>query len=166
MNIASWSIDLLRKAVLHSRLQRDYLVGPAQLTHIAQCERLRVDRNGSVLAILRSKNSLALVPTVKLALASEQLQLRLRITDTVGITADDKLMLLLPDTHINGAIHLAGELSCLLVSSIGAIDFEITVYPEQVSAPDSMSERLDLIDQSRYKPIGMSKRCEMLDQHR
>lgn len=70
MIIASWMTGLARRTVRLSRFQSDFLLSAKQLSHMAVCERSRVDRNGS---ILRTINTLAAVPRANLLLASEQL---------------------------------------------------------------------------------------------
>lgn len=118
-----------------------------QLVHTAVCERSRVDRNGSVLSILRTKNTLSSVPHANLSLASEQLQLRLRITDTAGLSVDGRLMLLLPDTPMSGAIHVADDLRRILSTSLGDIEFEVATYPDEFSGEgDSSAEQVVSID--------------------
>jgi lipopolysaccharide/colanic/teichoic acid biosynthesis glycosyltransferase len=130
MIIASWAADLARRWVVRSRLRDGYLLGHARLGHAFLCERSRVDRNGSVLAVLRSLEPIRFLSPDRLERLSEQLQHRLRITDTAGINSDGYLNLLLPDTSREGAERVADDLRRLLVSSQGPIDFEIVVYPD------------------------------------
>jgi len=131
MVFASWLSGLAGRAVRRSRLRVDFLLGADQLAHMAICERSRVDRNGSVLSILRSTRTFTGTPRKNLSLLSEQLQLRLRITDTAGFAIDGRLMLLLPDTPISGAMRVADDLRHILSTSIGEIDFEIASYPDE-----------------------------------
>lgn len=147
MIIASWLSGLARRAVLRSRLRVGFLLSADQLAHMAICERSRVDRNGSVLSVLRSTRSLSGIPKANLSLVSEQLQLRLRITDTAGLALDGRLMLLLPDTPISGAMRVADDLRRILSTSIGEIDFEIASYPDELSVDDDSSPEEVLIDQ-------------------
>jgi lipopolysaccharide/colanic/teichoic acid biosynthesis glycosyltransferase len=72
-------------------------------------------------------------------LASEQLQLRLRITDSAGLSDDGRLMLLLPDTPMTGAIQVADDLRRILSTSLGDIQFEIATYPDEHSCDDDSS---------------------------
>lgn len=159
MIIASWMTGLARRTVRLSRFQSDFLLSAKQLSHMAVCERSRVDRNGSILSILRTTNTLAAVPRANLLLASEQLQLRLRITDTAGLSPDGKLMLLLPDTPTSGAIHVADDLRRILATSLGDIEFEIATYPDELAGDDDSSmEQLVSIDQRQRsvpRPNGM-----------
>jgi len=139
MIIASWLSGLARRAVRRSRLRVDFLLGAGQLAHMAICERSRVDRNGSVLSVLRSTRSFCGIPNANLSLLSEQLQLRLRITDTAGLAIDGRLMLLLPDTPIAGAMRVADDLRRILSTSIGEIDFDIASYPDELNGDDDSS---------------------------
>jgi len=139
MMIASWLSGMARRVVLKSRLRSDFLLTADQLGHMALCERSRVDRNGSILSILRTTGSLTATPRANFSLASEQLQLRLRITDSAGISDDGRLMLLLPDTPMTGAIQVADDLRRILSTSLGDIQFEIATYPDEYSADDDSS---------------------------
>jgi lipopolysaccharide/colanic/teichoic acid biosynthesis glycosyltransferase len=151
MIIASWLSGFARSAVTKSRLRSDFLLGAEQLAHMAICERSRVDRNGSILSILRTTRALSSVPRANLSLASEQLQLRLRITDSVGLAGDGKLMLLLPDTPMAGAIHVADDLRRILSTSLGGIEFEIATYPDEFAGDDDSSmQQLVSIDQKEH----------------
>jgi len=149
MIMASWLSGLARRAVLRSRLRVDFLLGADQLAHMAICERSRVDRNGSVLSILRSTHPLTAMPVNNLSLLSQQLQLRLRITDTAGLASDGRLMLLLPDTPISGATRVADDLRRILSTSIGEIDFEIASYPDEWAGDDDASHDQLSIDQKQ-----------------
>jgi lipopolysaccharide/colanic/teichoic acid biosynthesis glycosyltransferase len=82
-----------------------------------------------------------------LSLASEQLQLRLRITDSAGLSGDGRLMLLLPDTPMAGAIRVADDLRRILSTSLGDLEFEIATYPDEFAGDDDSSlQRLVSID--------------------
>jgi len=129
MIITAWAADLARRWVVRSRLRDGYLLGHTRLGHALLCERSRVDRNGSVLAVLRSVEPLRFLSSDSLEKLSEQLQHRLRITDVAGVDSAGYLQLLLPDTPLVGAEHVAGDLRRILASSQGPIDFEIVVYP-------------------------------------
>jgi lipopolysaccharide/colanic/teichoic acid biosynthesis glycosyltransferase len=129
MIIGSWAADLARRWVVRSRLREGYLLGHSRLGHALLCERSRVDRNGSVLAVLRSVEPLRFLSPDRLQKLSEQLQHRLRITDIAGVDSRGYLHLLLPDTPLEGAMRVASDLTRIIASSQGAIDFEIVVYP-------------------------------------
>lgn len=151
MLIASWLSGYARRAVLKSRLRSDFLLSAEQFGHMTVCERSRVDRNGSILSILRTTRALSSVPQANLSLASEQLQLRLRITDSAGLAGDGRLMLLLPDTPMAGAIHVADDLRRILSTSLGSIEFEIATYPDELAGDDDSSmEQLVSIDRKEH----------------
>lgn len=155
----SWLSGLARRAVRRSRFRTDFLAAPSQLAHLAVCERSRVDRNGSVLSILRSKNQYANFPIPSLRLASEQLQTRLRITDTAGFSSDGRLMLLLPDTPVEGAVRVAEDLRKLLSTSLGDVEFEIATYPDELAlGKNCLNDQQLSIDQGRSscaRPSGL-----------
>ncbi|MEM9185979.1 MAG: sugar transferase [Planctomycetota bacterium] len=100
----------------------------------ATAERMRVDRNGSVLAIL----------LLRLPRASERandyvvgaLAERLRMTDTVGVLRDGRLGVLLPDTPLAGAWKVADDLRELLGGGGQGPDCEVLLYPEHRGQAD------------------------------
>ncbi len=136
---------------MKSRLRSHFLLSGDQLAHLATCERSRVDRNGSILAILRTTSALSSVPRANLALASEQLQVRLRITDSAGLSGDRRLMLLLPDTPMGGAIQVADDLRRILRTSLGDVEFEIATYPDEFGRDDDSSMEQFSIDQKEHR---------------
>jgi lipopolysaccharide/colanic/teichoic acid biosynthesis glycosyltransferase len=159
MIIATWISGLTRRAVLKARLRSDFLLNAERLAHMSMCERSRVDRNGSVLSVLRSTRSVLSVPRANLSLADEQLQMRLRITDSAGISDDGRLMLLLPDTPLAGAIFVAEDLRRILSTSIGDIEFEVASYPDELSDDDDSSMeqtlKIDRKEQCHPRPSGL-----------
>ncbi|MEM6331324.1 MAG: sugar transferase [Planctomycetota bacterium] len=92
----------------------DTLLDASQFEHAATCERMRVDRNGSVLAML-------LIQLPDGAKHSEQaehlatlLDSRLRLTDTAGLLRDGRFGVLLPDTPFDGAWKVAQDINAAL----------------------------------------------------
>jgi len=136
MSVASWLATAANRLVLRSRLRNDFLLSPAELEHTITCERSRVDRNGSVLSVLRTAGTLNKLTQSHFHLLSEQLQLRLRITDSVGLNPDGQLVLLLPDTPIEGAARVADDLQQMLRPAFGEMTFDIAVYPDDVHADE------------------------------
>jgi lipopolysaccharide/colanic/teichoic acid biosynthesis glycosyltransferase len=130
MTITSWLAGIPRRLVTRSRVRTDYLLSPGQLSHVALCERCRVDRNGSRLSILRSTAPLRSTGSKTLKALSESLQLRLRITDSAGLASDGRLVVLLPDTQFDGAVAVASHLRTMLGRFVEQPDFEIGVYPD------------------------------------
>ena len=132
MTIATWLAQLPRRLVIGSRVRSDYLLKPEQLAHSALCERARVDRNGSTLSVLRSVHPLKGLSAPQLESISERLQLRLRITDSSGTSSNGRLVVLLPDTPLEGAIQVCDDLVELLQETVHDIEFEIAVYPDDL----------------------------------
>lgn len=68
-------------------------------------------------------------------------------------------MLLLPDTPMSGAIHVADDLRRIWATSLGDIEFEIATYPDELAGDDDSSmEQLVSIDQRQRsvpRPNGM-----------
>ncbi len=139
MSIASWLTNYFKRTAVRSRLRSDFLLSPSALAHEVMCERLRVDRNGSVLAILRSTQSVGWTDPI-LQTLSERLQLRLRITDSAGISSDGRLLLLLPDTPLSGAMHVADALRQQLSTCVAGLEFEVGLYPDLPADDDSDSD--------------------------
>ncbi|WP_197529157.1 sugar transferase [Aeoliella mucimassa] len=109
--------------------------GPQVLTaeefqHAAICERMRVDRNGSVLSVLTialpARRASARDCKQFLAMLAE----RLRLTDTVGALADGRFGVLLPDTPESGAWKVAADLCDPFVPGNDRPHCEVVVYPD------------------------------------
>ena len=94
----------------------------------ADCERMRVDRNHSVLSLLlvRLHNS----AREDIAFFSRVLEGRLRITDTPGLLDDGRIAILLPDTPAEGAWKVAADISEVYPAGPGRPECEVLVYSE------------------------------------
>ncbi len=138
MTISAWLAEIPRRLVARTRVRANYLLTSEQLAHVALCERCRVDRNGSRLSILRSVAPLKSRATKRLADLSTRLQFRLRITDSAGFASDGRLVVLLPDTPIDGAMSVATDLQTLLAGFFDRADFEIGSYPDEPPAGNAL----------------------------
>lgn len=105
------------------------LLSPSQWLHAARCERMRVDRNGSVLSILSIDAPAALRQGRSREMLGEFFAERLRITDTPGCLPAGRLGVLLPDTPRHGAELVAQEILDFLGNQYGEPNVEIEVYP-------------------------------------
>lgn len=120
-----------RSAARTRRRSADGFFLPADRFELAAtAERMRVDRNGSVLSLLvlkpsPSKNSPADIRELEARLAA-----RLRLTDTVGWLRDGRLGLLLPDTPESGAWKVAADVCDAYDAGADRPDCEVIVYPE------------------------------------
>ena len=95
----------------------------------AECERMRVDRNGSVLSLLLVKLKSANPEDV--GFFARLLEGRLRVTDTPGMLNDGRVGILLPDTPAEGAWKVATDISEVFPPGPGRPECEVRVYPEK-----------------------------------
>ncbi|MCA9241434.1 MAG: sugar transferase, partial [Planctomycetales bacterium] len=98
-------------------------------SHAACCERMRVDRNGSVLAILSLSLPKQLQTSRNIDCLTEFLADRLRITDSFGWQPDGRLGVLLPDTPLRGAELVAREILEFINTNEYRTTIEISMYP-------------------------------------
>jgi lipopolysaccharide/colanic/teichoic acid biosynthesis glycosyltransferase len=121
---------------LHARVlarrnapNHEFLLPDREFRFAADCERMRVDRNGSVLSLLlirlaRSKSSPADV-----AFLARVLEGRLRITDTPGLLDDGRIAVLLPDTPAEGGWKVATDVSEVFPPGPERPECDVLVYP-------------------------------------
>jgi lipopolysaccharide/colanic/teichoic acid biosynthesis glycosyltransferase len=106
------------KRRLHARLfarrnspSHDFLLSHRDFRFAAECERMRVDRNGSVLSLLLIRLSRGKATIADVEFLSRVLEGRLRVTDTPGFLEDGRIGVLLPDTAPDGAWKVATDIS-------------------------------------------------------
>jgi lipopolysaccharide/colanic/teichoic acid biosynthesis glycosyltransferase len=109
----------------------DILLSNRDFRFAADCERMRVDRNGSVLSLLlirlpRHKSSAADV-----AFLARVIEGRLRVTDTPGLLDDGHVAILLPDTRPEGAWKVATDVSEVYPPGPERPECDVLVYPPQ-----------------------------------
>lgn len=112
-----------------------FLLNSEQFRFQMECERMRVDRNGSTLSILK----IQFAKTAARAAADRLGSIchrRLRMTDTCGWTLDGCVGVLLPDTPYDGAMKVARDLSELCAGCIPGLDIDIMTYPDAPEAGD------------------------------
>ncbi len=105
----------------------DFLLSDEDFRFAADCERMRVDRNGSVLSLL-------LVQLHKQNAKDREfftrlLEGRLRVTDTPGRLDDGRIAILLPDTSAEGAWKVAADISEIYPTGPSRPECEVLVYP-------------------------------------
>lgn len=95
----------------------------------AKCERMRVDRNGSTLALLviRLPEGHRAEPDVDFL--GRVLEGRLRLTDTPGLLDDGRVGVLLPDTNEEGAWKVATDVSEVYPPGPDRPECEVMTYP-------------------------------------
>ena len=119
-------------AHLLSRAQNprhSFLLNDAEFRVAAQCERMRVDRNGSVLTLLLIELSQRAEDRPGIGSLVRQLEGRLRVTDTPGLLADGRVAVLLPDTPPAGAWKVAEDISECYPPGPGRPQCDVRVYP-------------------------------------
>ena len=108
-----------------------YLLSPERFELAAAAERMRVDRNHSVISLLviepsRTKNSPRDIHDLQRMLAA-----RLRLTDTAGWMRDGRLGILLPDTPESGAWKVAEDVCDHYAVGEDRPNCEVVVYPDR-----------------------------------
>lgn len=103
MGIATWFEGVGRLLARRGTSASQLLLGPEEFQHAAMCERMRVDRNGSMLSVLMIELSPRRSSTAEQDCLAKHLQSRLRLTDTAGRLPDGRFGVLLPDTPESGA---------------------------------------------------------------
>ncbi len=107
----------------------EFLMNDEDFRFAADCERMRVDRNGSILSLLLVR--LHEQDTEDLAFFARLLEGRLRVTDTPGRIADGRVAILLPDTSAEGAWKVAADISEIYPPGPGRPECEVLVYPSK-----------------------------------
>ena len=116
--------------VLARRVQSDeYLLSEKEFRFAADCERMRVDRNGSTLSLL-----IITLPKTKrdpadAGLLARVLEGRLRVTDSAGLLNDHQLGILLPDTSAAGAWKVASDVSEVFPPGPERPQCDVFIYP-------------------------------------
>ncbi len=128
----------MRLRKLHSRILRgrsksphDFLLNENDFRFAAECERMRVDRNGSVLSLLLTKLPEQHSSDEDVAFFARVLEGRLRVTDTPGRLDDGRIAVLLPDTNAEGAWKVAFDISDVYPPGPGRPECEVLVYPDK-----------------------------------
>jgi lipopolysaccharide/colanic/teichoic acid biosynthesis glycosyltransferase len=121
---------------LHARLlarrnapNDDFLLANRDFRFAADCERMRVDRNGSVLSLLLIRLPSHKQAAGDIAFLSRVLEGRLRVTDTAGLLDDGRVGVLLPDTGAEGAWKVATDISEVYPPGPDRPECDVLVYP-------------------------------------
>jgi lipopolysaccharide/colanic/teichoic acid biosynthesis glycosyltransferase len=109
----------------------DFLLSDNEFRFSADCERMRVDRNGSVLSLLLIELDRHRATTESIAFLARVLEGRLRITDTPGLLNDGRVGVLLPDTPAEGAWKVASDISDIYPPGPERPQCSVLVYPEE-----------------------------------
>ena len=119
----------LHARVLTKRTTPGILLNDDDFRFAADCERMRVDRNGSTLSLLLIRLPRAHSAPQDVAFMARLLEGRLRITDTPGLLNDGRIGVLLPDTPTEGAWKVATDLSEIYAPGPSRPECDVLVYP-------------------------------------
>lgn len=134
---------------LHARVfarrnapENDFLLSHRDFRFAADCERMRVDRNGSVLSLLFVRLPAHKSSIADIAFLARVLEGRLRVTDTPGLLDDGRIAVLLPDTTADGAWKVATDVSEVYPPGPERPECDVLVYPphHRDRAPDAEAE--------------------------
>lgn len=136
INFALWTSRANRKTNLV-----EYFLTSDRFEIAAAAERMRVDRNGSLVSMLLIRLSPKSSTPEELAKLQTFVAERLRLTDTVGWLQDGRLGILLPDTDPSGAWKVAADLCEFFPAGETRPDCEVVVYPDRTSGPSSSDDQ-------------------------
>jgi len=121
---------------IHARFVRrrktklpNFLLGESDFRFVADCERMRVDRNGSVVSLLFVTLPTAHSSHEEVMFLARVLEGRLRMTDTAGRLKDGRIAVLLPDTPEEGAWKVATDVSEVYPPGPTRPECDVLVYP-------------------------------------
>jgi lipopolysaccharide/colanic/teichoic acid biosynthesis glycosyltransferase len=121
---------------LHARVlarrraaNHEFLLSDGDFRFAADCERMRVDRNGSVLSLLLIRLARQKSSSSDVAYLARVLEGRLRMTDTPGLLDDGRIGVLLPDTQADGAWKVATDISEIYPPGPERPECNVLVYP-------------------------------------
>ncbi|BBO33000.1 sugar transferase [Lacipirellula parvula] len=117
-----------------------FLLNDEEFRFAADCERMRVDRNGSVLSLLLIRLPRGHAATTDVTFMARLLEGRLRLTDTPGELSDGRIAVLLPDTPSEGAWKVATDLSEVYPPGPARPECDVLVYPPHRKLRDDDSE--------------------------
>ena len=122
--------DLHAHVLVRRRVSsNEFLLHDADFRFAAQNERMRVDRNGSVLSLLLITLPVANSDQSSVVFLAKLLEGRLRTTDTPGLLADGRVAVLLPDTPAEGAWKVASDISEIYSPGPSRPECDVRVYP-------------------------------------
>ncbi len=111
------------------KAEADYFLSDADFRFAADCERMRVDRNGSILALLLVRLPQEKSGIKELQFLGRVLEGRLRVTDTPGLLDDGRIGVLLPDTSREGAWKVAADISEVYPPGPDRPECDVLIYP-------------------------------------
>ena len=130
-----------RRVSKSSQSASELLLCEKDFRFAADCERMRVDRNQSVLSLLLVR--LHKPRSQDIAFFARVLEGRLRITDTPGLLNDGRIAILLPDTSQEGAWKVAADISEVYPVGPDRPECEVLVYPGSDRTDKGQTRELD-----------------------
>lgn len=121
----------------------NFLLDERDFRFAADCERMRVDRNGSTLSLLLIRLPRHKRAVTDVNLISRILEGRLRTTDTPGQLNDGRIAILLPDTPAEGAWKVAEDISEVYPPGADRPECEVLAYPPRERRDSTMEGELD-----------------------
>ncbi len=109
--------------------EQGFLLNDEAFRFAAQCERMRVDRNGSLLSLLLITLPKPQADQLGTEFLAKLLEGRLRATDTPGQLEDGRVAVLLPDTSPEGAWKVAADISEVFSPGPSRPECDVRVYP-------------------------------------
>lgn len=147
--------QLARPRSLHAHVLRRYRLGThpflladEEFRFATRAERMRVDRNGSVVSLLLIKLPEPAEDRPGLEFLAKLLEGRLRLTDTPGLLSDGRVGVLLPDTNTAGAWKVAEDISECFPPGPTRPECDVRVYPPK-SRTDGFDRLADLPDEQQ-----------------
>lgn len=131
---------------------RPFLLSKEEFETAAMGERMRVDRNGSLVSLLMIDLPKHRRSPSEIARFEQTMGARLRLTDTAGYLHDGRIGVLLPDTPASGAWKVAADLCDSLPVGVDRPDCEVVVYPE--NQPSNERELSEQPPESTPAPLG------------
>ena len=119
----------------HHRAAASAMLSDSDLRYVARCEKKRVDRNGSPLAILLLALPVDRSSTEETSRLERFLAARLRATDSAGRLNDGRIVVILPDTGLEGAWKVAGDICASYEAAQERPGCHVAVYPQ--TPPDA-----------------------------
>ncbi len=107
-----------------------FFLPPDRFELAATAERMRVDRNGSIVSLLIIAPSATRSSPQDIQDLERRMATRLRLTDTAGWLRDGRVAVLLPDTPESGAWKVASDLCEAYSVGADRPTCEVVVYPE------------------------------------
>src|SRR5687767_2513185 len=142
MALARWICKIPRNLRVRNRSSNNYLLDEQSFRVELARERMRVDRNGSPLAILVIELPATRADSDDFAYLAQVLAGRLRTTDTAGFLPQGSVGVLLPDTPPSGAWKVASDVCELYPIGDERPNCQVIAYPEEVAQRrDADSER-------------------------